>query len=82
MEMNVNNTVRVKLSVVGIAELMRQHDDLVSTTGYNGDFNVIVDDEGYTRFQLWALMNMFGHMMALGSQMPFDPMIIIPEPRT
>jgi len=82
---NVNDKVRVKLTVYGIKILKMRHDKLTSdnTNLKNtlGEFKLPeVDSEGYTSFQLWELMNIFGPYMYLGSvESPFDTTIEIDD---
>lgn len=73
---NINNYVRVKLTDEGAAELKRQYDDLTELRNVDRPAWTDPRDEGgYCKFQLWDLMNRFGHMMTLGRVMPFDPSI-------
>lgn len=81
-KVNINETVKVKLTDVGIGILKEQHDELDRKIKANnrkglGEFKLQLDDEGYTRFQLWSFMNAFGEYMTLGSEMPFDSEVII-----
>ncbi len=75
-EFNVNEYVMVKLTDVGIAELKRQHEDLVEMFPKAGKFEPPkVDDEGFSKWQLHDLMNRFGHLMTLGGMVPFETTI-------
>jgi len=69
---NINNTVRVKLTPVGRAELQRQHDELNKLYPRIGPFTFRVDAEGYSEFQLWSLMEQLGHMCHMGGDIPFE----------
>ena len=41
------------------------------------EFEVKRDEEGYTSFQLWDLMNIFGPYLTLGTDIPFETDIIL-----
>ena len=69
---NVNNTVRVKVTPVGRMELLRQHDEFRKSFPGLGAWDLRVDDEGYSEFQLWDLMQQLGHLCGLGQQVPFE----------
>jgi len=82
MKLNMNDNVKVKLTDVGIQEMKKQHDehnDYLITNGGEpyGVFQINKDEEGYTKFQMWKLMNTFGHMMHNGSKIPFDMDILL-----
>lgn len=70
---NANHYVKVKLTSEGIAELKRQHEEL--NHYYNGRFGEFTlpktDEEGYSEFQLWDLMQCLGRMMKMGTNIPF-----------
>lgn len=71
---NANHAVKVKLTSEGLAELKRQHEEL--NDYYNGRFGEFTlpktDEEGYSEFQLWDLMNRLGWMMKMGTSIPFQ----------
>lgn len=78
---NINDYVKVKLNDTGVSILKNKHDELnkliIGTGGKGlGDFELKVDEEGYTKFQLWHLMNTFGDSMIMGSETPFDTEIV------
>jgi hypothetical protein len=60
---NINEWVKVKLTDYGWEVLWeRGHNIYVKT-----------DAEGYSKFQLWDLMNIFGHTLYLGNpKAPFE----------
>lgn len=73
MIFNMNEIVMVKLTDVGINELKRQHDELAEAFPKIGEFNPPkTDDDGWSQFQLWDLMERLGHMCKLGSHLPFE----------
>lgn len=67
MQINVNDTVRVKLNENGIAAFNQYYTDL------NCPPPVIrIDENGFTTFQLHEVMNIFGKLLWCGSQrLPF-----------
>jgi hypothetical protein len=73
MEFNINNTVYVRLTQVGKNELIKQHAELkVSFPKLHDHTPKIEDDEGWSKWQMWDLMNRFGHLMSLGFTLPFE----------
>jgi len=81
IKFNINHSVKVKLTQVGINEMKSQHKELISSyDGYTSEFiEPKKDDEGYSTFQMHDLMKRFGHMMTLGLELPFETNIIITE---
>lgn len=79
---NVNDYVKVRLTDLGISILKERHDNLNNMILVNGgkglgEFELKRDEEGYTKFPLWDLMNTFGHVMVMGFEVPFDTNIIV-----
>jgi len=79
---NMNGRVRVRLNQKGIDIMRHQHDELnnyIRSRGGKGlrPFSADIDDEGYTSFQMWDLMERFGEHMTLGSEPPFHLEVII-----
>jgi hypothetical protein len=76
---NFNQLVKVRLKQEGIDILRQQHDEFRSK--YKGlrlsPFTINIDDEGYTSFQMWDLMQRFGEYMTLGFDTPFHLDVII-----
>lgn len=74
---NFNERVKVKLTDIGIAILKQNHEDLdkhIRNRGGKGlrPFEIRTDQEGYSSFQLWSLMQTFGPYMILGYDAPFE----------
>lgn len=69
---NFNNSVKVVLNDLG-HEVLRKHYSKLS----NRDLVIEIDDEGYTKFQTYELMNIFGPYTTLGKRMPFDTRVLI-----
>lgn len=81
-QVNINDNVKVKLNELGINILKEQRDELNKALTKNGakglgDYEPKVDEEGYTTFQLWSLMQTFGEHLSLGFKIPFEPEIIV-----
>ena len=79
MNFNVNHYVKVKLTEYGHEILKDRHDELRKGIKNIGEYKRKVDDEGYTRFQLWELMQKLGPYMKMGIKLPFETEIIIEE---
>ena len=74
---NMNNSVKVKLNDIGHAELKRQHDELYADLKIDKEYiKRTTDSDGYSSFQMYNLMNRFGHMMVMGHQTPFETLSI------
>ena len=74
---SMNDNVKIKLNDSGVAVLKARHDELNKMIHANGgkglgEFSIKVDEEGYTRFQLWDLINTFGYLVGMGLESPFE----------
>lgn len=74
---NLNSSIKVKLTPMGKKILQDRHDDLrehvQSVSGSDiGPYSPRLDDNGYYTTQLWILMNVFGPYMTMGIEEPFD----------
>lgn len=80
LEISVNQNVKVKLTEYGRYIYYHQYDEL---NQQEGGIAILpsypkVDEKGYTKFQLWTLMKLYGEYMCSGNQeLPFDNKIII-----
>lgn len=76
---NANEQVRVKLNERGVAILKQDHETLQThlLPKYRREFVLKLDEEGYYRCALWALMQDFGPHMQLGTLPPFDLDIVL-----
>jgi len=84
MKFNINHYIKVKLSEKGRYILRDRHEALQKVINDNNGRGFaytppIVDKYGYTKFQGWHLMQIFGPYMGLGNELPFDTNIIIEE---
>jgi hypothetical protein len=69
---NLNGYVRVKLNQHG----KQLYSDYWSPYAWLKEPEI--DDEGYTQFQMWQLMNIFGTHLYNGCKTPFETTILIP----
>lgn len=69
-ELNVNSTIKVKLNDYGREVLCHQHDELNRKIINLGGKPLEVrypetDEHGYSKFQLWDFMNIFGECFTM-----------------
>lgn len=77
IEINLNETVRVKLTDRGLAIMRANHDELRKRAPSLRPFREPEPDaEGRVAFQLWALFQEFGQHMAMGVPVPFETTIV------
>jgi hypothetical protein len=90
MDFNINFQVKVRLTPLGRAQLQTDHAIWVAQNGGTRlplevrTFQAPPEDaEGWSTWQLWALMHAFGRHLYNGCSMPFHPNIrlINPEPQ-
>ena len=79
---NINDYVKVKLTEKGKYIYYHQYDeinaDILKTCGKPLDLTPIelkYDDEGYVKFQMWHLMEIFGKHLGNGLDIPFETTI-------
>lgn len=80
IDFNVNSHVLVKLTESGKVQLCKDHYEFWISTGTKNvpEFNLPKEDSyGYSKWQLWNLMQLLGKYCGLGSQIPFETDIII-----
>lgn len=80
MRFNVNDYVRVRLTDEGRAIHRKEYDDLIAaypkiTHAYTRPKE---DAEGWSKWQLWDLMQRFGPYITMGMCPPFETEIEIP----
>lgn len=72
---NVNDHVRVRLTKEGVARWYAFYERYgIISEGPK------FDELGYTRFQLWCLMSMYGDVIGAGLPMMFDAEMILEQP--
>lgn len=70
---NVNEVVLVKLTEVGKQKLREQDEQFARESGMKVSSSIPKEDsEGWSRWQLWELMNRLGNHCYMGCQPPFD----------
>jgi len=77
---NINDHVKVKLTDDGKEILRGNHAKLMNFYAKAplikiDPLKIEVDEEGYTRFQMWELMYEFGGHVGLGALVPFETTI-------
>lgn len=79
MKINLNDQVKVRLNEKGRQILKNTHDRLnKDSNGFLGEYKPEAEDEnGYTKFTLWVLMNEFGEHLTHGFDAPFDTNIVL-----
>ena len=79
MNFNINDKVRVKLTASGREALARQHAEFWASTGRPAPYDYTPpkeDHEGWSEWQLWALMQDLGHLLRPGFlEQPFETTI-------
>lgn len=70
---NINDQVRVKLTPVGLQFLKANGHDWRLTP----DASNAPDERGWSTWQLWDLMQIFGPIIYHGCSLPFETSIII-----
>lgn len=80
-KLNLNNIIRVKLTDLGKDIHYHQFDDLnewITNRGGKPLERIYpkVDDEGYSEFQLWKFMNLYGVHIANGFPNVVEPLNI------
>ena len=83
MNFNLNGCVWVKLNTRGIEILEERHKELYRYHPNTPPFRLPqIDVNGYTRYQLWDLMQNFGEHICMGLPLPFAPTIELEEPKS
>lgn len=81
MLLNINDTVRVKLTNKGHAIHAANHALWCAVNGMkNFPYQKPAeDDEGWSEWQVWELMHQFGSHLYAGGKLPFETAIEIKE---
>lgn len=80
MKININDYVKVKLNQQGKEIYFHLYDeqrkDMVARKGYYPQYlqpqYPSVDSEGYSSFQLWQFMQIYGSYLHIGNDLPFE----------
>lgn len=86
MTFNLNDYVRVKMTDYGRQIHQVEHRELNATIRKHGGkglpYNPPDEDaDGWSQWQLWRLMELFGPYIHMGCDNPFQPDIDIPKQR-
>jgi len=79
---NMNSTVKVRLTAVGLKGLEDEHIELGKSIPYFRDNKFTppkIDDDGYSQWQLHGLMQSLGHLCKLGFDLPFETNMLLNE---
>ena len=82
-EFSLNQNVKVRLTNHGIGILRDAHYDLqekmclISYSYEKQPFVLSLDEDGYYKTQMWALMQSFGNYVGIAKEPPFDIKILI-----
>ena len=81
IKINLNETVKVKLTDLGKDIFYHRFDDLNKYYGRQIAKPRFpeCDDEGYTKFQLWEFMELYGEHMGMCEPNVIEPLEIIYE---
>ncbi len=80
MKFNINGYVRVRLTPLGLEKLKEEHEQLRLFCSAIGEFTPPkTDSEGYSKWQMWLLMQSLGQYCRPGSELPFETEIKIGE---
>lgn len=84
IKINLNEFVKVKLTDFAKDIYYHQYDDLNEIIIKKGETPITpkmpkIDRDGYTKIQLWELMQIYGKYMKLGGTTCFKPLEIIYE---
>ena len=83
MKFNINNEVKVKLTETGHAILKGNHVKQCEILGNDYGYNPPKEDsEGWSKWQLWVLMDTFGGHIFNSAKVPFETEIEILEEET
>lgn len=68
ISININNKIKVKLTDFGKSTLDKEVNKLKQISGAPDNYTPYeTDDNGYTEFQLWQFMNIFGDYLYNGA---------------
>jgi hypothetical protein len=84
MKININDTVKVRLTKLGRTIAAQEHERLQSILARHGCAHLALperkaDAQGRTEWQLWDLMQLFGRHLYRGGELPFETEIEIVE---
>lgn len=79
---NLNQTIKVKLNDLGKEIYYHQYDEVNERIKRNGDKPIKptmpkVDADGYTEFQIWKFMNLYGEYMEMCGEPVLETLDVI-----
>ena len=75
-EFNINDYIKVKLTAYGCSVHMTHYKKYLGKNYNEKIFAPVVENEGYTIYQLWELMNIFGEHMFNGAEQVIENNLI------
>lgn len=76
VDFNINEWVSVRLTDLGRAHHRADFDQWTKEAGLNLEYRPPKEDaEGWSKFQMWNLMHLFGPLCGLGREVPFETTI-------
>ena len=83
MKLNINEYVKVKLTDKGRAIHKKQYEELFASCPELMNYRPPREDaDGWSKWQLWDLMQRFGPHISLGVEVPFETEIEIETKET
>lgn len=85
IKFNINHSVKVKVTEYGYEVWLAHENKFVQFSGTIKSVTIEElkakqDEDGYTKFQLWDMMSIFGPKMTMGFENPIDTnIILLPE---
>lgn len=78
MKFNINKYVKVRVTPYGRSLLEKQHAELMEMIPECGrhPFRLDIDQDGYSKFQLWDLMSRLGQYCQMGVEQPFETEVV------
>ena len=79
IRINLNEPIKVKLTQLGKDIYYHRFDSLNRAIGEDicKPSYPVEDEDGYTEFQLWYFMNLYGNFIDIGSSDVIDPIEIV-----
>jgi hypothetical protein len=75
---NTNSFIKVKLKPAGVEILRKQHESIFYKDLERFPFKTPqVDNDGYTKFQMWVFMRTFGNFLVWGGEAPFETDVLV-----
>ena len=77
IDFNINHHVLVKLTDLGRSILEAQHDLLYKELGINEPYKPRKEVDGWSKWQMWVLMETFGESISMSGKPAFETNIKI-----